>query len=266
MEARNLDPLAWFAGEDLKRLMGMGALLVCVLCAGTAGAALIRFDNLILTANGGFTPRILPRHSFAPIEFQGQANLRAVDGGLPLATRQILLDFDHDGRLSTAGLPVCDPAALVEATPAVARARCADAIVGRGTVAAMIAVEGGAPVMARSPLTIFNGPRQEGHPTAILHARTTVPATQTFVITVPIERRRGDFRYRATIEVPPIAAGRGSLTHVDGRVGRRYRFRGSERSYVSARCSDNVLRTHGRLTFVDGSIVDGTLELGCTFR
>lgn len=245
--------------------MGIGTLLACILCAGAADAALIRIENLVLTADGGFTPRILPRSSFVPIEFEGHANLRAVDGGRPPAVRQIVLDFDRDGRLSTGGLPACDPAALVEATPTEARARCPKAIVGRGRVAAMIELTGGA-VMASSPLTIFNGPRLEGRPTAILHARTTVPAVQTFVITVPIERRPGEFRYHVTVDVPPIAAGMGSLTHIDATVGRRYRFRGSKRSYVSARCSDNVLRTHGRLTFDDGLIIDGSIERGCTFR
>jgi hypothetical protein len=243
----------------------MGALLACVLCAGVADAALVRVENLILTADGGFTPRLLPQHSFAPISFEGHANLRAVDGGQPTAVRQIVLDFDRDGRLSTAGLPVCDPAVLVESTPAEARARCSKAVVGSGRVTAMIGLSGG-PITASSPLTIFNGPRQAGHQTAVLHARTTVPAVQTFVITVPIERRPGEFRYRATIDVPPIAAGLGSLTHIDATVGRRYRSGGSKRSYVSARCSDNVLRTHGRLTFADDLVIDGSIDRGCTFR
>ncbi len=249
----------------MKRLLATGALALCVLCTGAADAALVRFGNLILTADGGFTPRSLPRHSYAPISFVGHANLRAVDGGLPSALRQIVLDFDRDGRLSTAGLPVCDPAVLVEATPAEARTRCPAAIVGSGRVIAMIALSGG-PVMASSPLTIFNGPRQEGHPAAILHARTTVPAVQTFVITVPIERRPGEFRYRLTVDVPPIAGGMGSLTHIDATVGRRYRFKGARRSYVSARCSDNVLRTHGRFTFADSLVIDGSVDKACTFR
>jgi hypothetical protein len=86
------------------------------------------------------------------------------------------------------------------------------------------------------------------------------------VITVPIERRGGEISYRTTVDVPPIAAGLGSLTHIDATVGRRYRFRGSKRSYVSARCSDGVLRTHGRLTFADAMIIDGTIDKACTAR
>ncbi|HEX6753136.1 MAG TPA: hypothetical protein VF093_06075 [Solirubrobacterales bacterium] len=240
--------------------------MVCVLCAGAADAALVRFGNLILTADGGFTPRLLPKRAFAPIEFEGHADLRAVDGGIPPAVRQIVLDFDRDGRLSTGGLPICAPAVLEEATPAEARARCPGAVVGSGRVEALVALGDGPPVKVGSPLTVFNGPRQEGHATAILHARTTAPSVQAFVLTVPIERRGGDFRYRATIDVPPIAGGQGSLTHVDGTIGRRYRFEGTRRSYASARCSDGVLRTHGRLTFADTTIIDGTIEKACTAR
>jgi len=248
------------------RLTGIAALVACVLCTGAADAALVRIENLILTADGGFTPRLLPKRAFAPTEFEGRADLKAVDGGIPPAVQRVVLDFDRDGRLGTSGLPTCDPAVLDEASPAEAQARCRGAMVGSGRVEALIDLGDGAPVKAGSPLTIFNGPRLEGHATAVLHARTVVPSVQTFVLTVPIERRGGDFRYRATIDVPPIAGGMGSLSHIDATIGRHYRFRGSRRSYVSARCSDGVLRTHGRLTFADTTIVDGTIEKACTAR
>ncbi len=248
----------------MKRLLGIGVLTACVLLAGGASAALVRTGNLVLTADGGFTPRTLPRSSFAPIDFEGHADLKAVDGSVPAALQQVVVDFDRDGRLSTAGLPVCQPSSLEEATPAEARSRCRGAVVGTGHIEALISQQGGPPFQATSPVTLFNGPRQGGNPTVILHARTTVPATQTFVITVPIERRGGLFRYRATVDVPPIAAGRGALTHLDVAVGKRFRFRGSERSYVSARCGDGILRTHGRFTFADGTIIDGNVEKACT--
>jgi hypothetical protein len=240
--------------------------MACLLYASVAGAALVKVGNLVLTADGGFTPRTLPRRAFAPIDFEGYANVKSTDGSVPTALLQAVVDFDRDGRLTTAGLPVCDPALLVEVAPAEAREKCRGAIVGTGSAGALIAREGQPPLYASSPLTLFNGPPQEGHPTVIFHARTTEPAVQSFVITIPIERRRGRYRYRATIDVPPIAAGRGSLVHLKVKVGRRYRFRGKERSYVSARCSDNVLSTHGRFTFADGTIIDGSVEKACIAR
>jgi hypothetical protein len=250
----------------LKRFLGLLALAACLLLSGGASAALVKVGNLVLTADGGFTPRLLPRHNFAPINFEGHADLKAADGSVPTAVQQIVLEFDRDGRLSTGGLPSCDPAQLEEATPEEARARCRAAIVGTGHVSASIVREDGSAIQADSLMTLFNGPRQEGSPTVILHARTTVPATQTFAITIPIERQPGEYRYRATIDVPPIAAGRGSLTHIDATVGRRYSASGSKRSYVSARCGDGILRTRGRFTFADGTIIYGSVEKPCTAR
>jgi hypothetical protein len=248
-----------------KRLFGFGVLAALALFAAGASAALVQVNGLVLSADGGFTPRILPKRAFAPIDFRGTANLKAVAGGAPPPLQQVVIEFDRDGRLDTAGLPVCQPSSLEEVAPADARRLCAGAIVGTGHVQALVPLPSGT-VQANSPVTFFNGPEQDGHPTVILHARPTVPAAQTFVITIPIERQAGQFRYRATIDVPPIFGGLGSLVHLDARIGRHYRYRGSERSYTSARCSDGVLRTRGRFTFADGTLIEGSVEKGCTVR
>jgi hypothetical protein len=250
----------------LKRLLAAGALLCCVLFAGAANAALVRVGNLVLTADGGFQPSALPRSAFAPINFDGEANLRAVDGGVPPALQQLVLDFDRDGRLNSAGLPFCRPTELEEVTTPEARKRCPGAIVGTGHAGVLISNEGQPPFPVSAPLTFFNGPRLAGKPTVIMHARITVPAVQNFVIAIPIEKRPGIYRYRATVDLPPIAGGRGSLTHLDASIGKRYRSGGRERSYITARCGDGVLHTHGRFTFADGTIIDGSVDKACTVR
>ena len=232
--------------------------------AGGADAALVKVGNLVLTADGGFTPNRLPRNTYEPINFQGHADLKSVGGGIPSPLQLLILDFDRDGRLGTAGLPVCPPSSLQEATPREARARCRKAIVGTGSATALIDLGGGPPLAASSAITLFNGPRLDKKPTVILHARPTVPAAQNIVITIPIEKRGGLFRYRATIDVPPIADGRGSLVHLDATVGKRYRAGGVDRSYISARCGDGIFRTHGRFTLADGTIIDGSVEKACT--
>jgi hypothetical protein len=241
-------------------------VIACVLFAGGANAALVKVGNLVLTADGGFTPLKLPQQTFAPIDFTGHADLKSTDGAVPPALQQVVLDFDRDGKLSTGGIPICQPSLLEEATPAEARGRCPNAIVGTGHINAVITREDGPPIPASSPITLFNGPPEAGHPTVILHARTTVPATQNFVITIPIEKRGGLYRYRATVDIPPIAAGRGSLVHLDIKVGKRYRYRGSERSYTTARCGDGILSTRGRFTFAGETIVEGSVEKPCSVR
>ena len=115
-----------------------------------------------------------------------------------------------------------------------ARRRCSKAIVGTGHVGAYFDLFG-LPVEARVRITLFNGPRQRGNPTLVGHTHTTLPTTRTYTVVIPIERLKGAYRYRATFDVPNLAAG-GVLTHIDGRVGRRYRFGGRQRSYVNARC------------------------------
>ena len=179
------------------------------------------------------------------------------------ALRQALIDFDRDGRLSVAGLPTCAPEAIADASTEEARRICAGAIVGTGQVEALIALASG-DVPARSPLTIFNGPRARraaDRGPARPHHRARPPRP-----TRSSSRSNGAAAASATgraLDLPPIAAGLGALTHVDVEIGRRYRAGGKQRSYVSARCCDGILQTHGRFSFEDGTIVDGRVEKFC---
>jgi hypothetical protein len=245
----------------LKRI-GLLALLAATAVASTATGALVEVDNVVLRADGGFQPQTLPQHRYVPIEFHGRIDISGRNGRPVPPLKQALISFDRDGRLSVAGLPTCAPESIGEASTAQARATCRGAIVGTGQVGARISLAG-ASVAARSDLTVFNGPRLGGLPTAVLHARLTVPVTETYAVVVPIERRGGGFRYRARLDLPPIAGGAGAITHVDVEIGRRYRAGGRERSYTSARCSDNILETHGRFSFEDGTIIDGLVEKFC---
>jgi hypothetical protein len=249
-----------------KWLLTAAALLAAgtALLAGAADAATVRVGTLVLHADGGFAPRLLPKHAYAPIHFQGYGDIKTTDGSVPPALQHVKLEFDHDGHLTTAGLSICQPAKLEAATPEEARHRCAAAIVGTGHLAASVPLPLLGRLTMRAPLTLFNGPRQDGDPTVILHAQAPFPISETYVVVIPIERRHGIYGYRAEFDVPPIAAGLGSLTRIDATVGRRYRAGGSERSYVSARCSDYILQTRGSFSFADGTVIYGSAFKSCT--
>jgi len=240
------------------------ALAITALAAATATGdeALVEVNGIVLRADGGFQPQTLPKRRFAPIDFQGHIDLSPRRGAPLPALQQALIDFDRDGRLSVAGLPTCAPETIAQQGTQEARRTCRGAIVGTGHIGASIAPFGAA-VQTTAPLTIFNGPRLATGPSVVLHARTVVPTPEVYAILVPIERRRGGFRYRARIELPPLAGGLGALTHLDVDIGRRYRAGGRSRSYVSARCSDNVLQTHGYFTFADGTVISGQVEKYC---
>jgi hypothetical protein len=249
-------------------VVGMGVLLVAgvTLLAGVSGAATVRVGTLVLHADGSFEPRLLPERTYAPIHFQGYGEVKTTNGSLPPALEHVKIDFDRDGHLTTAGLPACPPDKLEGAAPKQARARCSGSIVGTGHLAAAIPLAGLGQIGMRSPLTIFNGPRQGGNPTAVLHAQAPFPVSETYVIVVPIERRKGIYGYRAEFDIPPIAGGLGSLTRIDAKIGRLYRAGGSERSYVSARCSDYILQTQGYFSFADGNVIYGSVFKACRPR
>lgn len=251
-----------------KRLLAMGGLIAaCVaMVAGPAGGAVVKVGNLVLRADGSFEPRLLPKRAYAPIHFQGYGKIETRDGSVPPALRHVELDFDRDGLLTTAGLPVCQPSRLDGATPRQARGRCPSAIVGSGRIAAAVPFPALGKIELSSPLTLFNGPRQNGDPTVILHARAPFPVSETYVVVAPVERRGGIYRYHSEFDVPPIAGGLGSLTYISAKVGRRYRAGGAERSYVSARCSDYVLQTQGYFSFADGNVIYGSVFKACQPR
>jgi hypothetical protein len=242
----------------------LGAITLALLLASNlAGAATVRVGTLVLHADGGFEPKVLPKHSFAPIHFQGYGEIKTTDGSVPPAVRHIEIDFDRDGRVTTAGLPVCRPAKIETAAPRQARHRCNGAIVGSGRIGAMVPLPGLGRVEMRSALTLFNGPPRGGDPTVILHAQAPFPVSETYVIVVPIERRRGAYGYHTEFDVPPIAGGAGSLTYIKAKIGRRYSADGVERSYVSARCSDYILQTQGYFSFADGNVIYGSVFKAC---
>jgi hypothetical protein len=248
-------------------LLVLVAILACAIPGEAAfGAAMIETREIRLRLNADFQPLNLPKKSFAPVEFEGYLDITRPGGGAPPALTQVVMDFDRDGRLDVAGLPTCAPEQVAEVSTEEARAICKNAIVGSGKLEALISLPGG-PVPTSSALTLFNGPRQEGHPTVVVHARISVPATQTYAFVVPIEKRPGEFRYRATVNLPELAGGLGAITHLDVKIGRRYTAGGVKRSYVAARCSDHILRSHGIFTFANGLVIEGVgLEKYCAQR
>jgi len=236
-------------------------LTVTAVCS--ASAATVRVGTLVLHADGGFEPHALPKRTYAPIHFQGFGEIKTTDGSVPPALEHIKLDFDHDGHLTTAGLPACRPAQLEGATTQQARHRCPGAIVGTGRLGAEVGLAGIARLELRAPLTVFNGPRHGDDPTAIIHAQAPFPVSETYVIVIPIERHRGLYGYQASFDIPPIAGGFGSLTYISARLGRIYRFHGRQRSYISARCSDYILQTQGYFSFADGNVIYGSVFKTC---
>ncbi len=239
--------------------------LALALAAGCAYGAYVFADGILVKAEGTFTPSVLPLHAYKPITLQGHINISIPSHGVPPAVASFNVDFGHDGRLQTQGLPVCQPEKLADTTPGQARKICKNAIVATGNVEALIHQPGEPQVPVRAPLTAFNGPPEGGNPTVVFHSYNWFPKSETYVVTAPIVRSKGRrLAFHIDAEVPPIAEGYGSITHVDLKVGKTYRYKGRELSYTSAHCPDGVLEAHGRITFVTGTVIAGSLYRPCS--
>jgi hypothetical protein len=248
----------------LRPLLALAA--ICSLTAflgGGANAALVKVGNLVLHADGYFKPATLPKHKYAPVELFGRADIHLTTGQPPPPLREVNLDFDRDGLLFTKGLAVCPPARIAHATTAAARRKCASSIIGEGRVGAFVE-RAGIKVEVNEPGTLFNGPKLKGNPTVVGHVHAAFPTPRTYIVVIPIERRKGAYAYRAHIDVPKIAEG-GVISHVDGTISRHFKYKGRIRSYVSAKCSIGVLRIHGHFLFADedSTIIDGSIEKPC---
>jgi len=239
--------------------------------SGVAGALRIRAGNLILDANGGFSPRALPRHRDAPITIHGGGRLSTVTGAIPPIVETLSIEFDRHGHLETAGLPVCRRGRLEATTTPQARRNCPGSIVGKGSGSAIVAFPEQAPFRVSSPITIFNGPRVRGNPSVYAHAFTTVPVPTTFVVPVVIEKiNRGVYGYRTKARIPKIAGGFGHPTSGSLKIGRKWTSRGVRRSYVNARCETGHLQARAEVTFKNEgtgrTFLRGTFVRACRVR
>jgi hypothetical protein len=249
-----------------KRLLMLAALALLV-TASVAAALTIRAGDIILRADGGFSPTALPKYHDAPITLHGGGKLSTVSGKLPPILETLTIEFDRHGSVQTLGLAVCKANQLEATNVATARHNCPKAIVGKGFGHAVVAFPEQPPIPISSPITLFNGPKKHGEDTVLAHAYTTVPVPTTFVVPIVIEKiHRGVYGYRTKARIPKIAGGAGHPISGSLKIGRRWTYKGVHHSYVNARCETGRLQARAEVTFKDGTFLTGTFVRSCKVR
>lgn len=221
--------------------------------------------------SGGFSPHSLPRDRPAPLRVHVNGAISTVDGTHPPALRKLVVELNRNGRISTAGLPVCTSARLQSTTTKAAKARCGGAIVGHGRFSADVAFP--TPFPAAGAMVAFNG-RHGGHPALLLHLHGTAPVQTTFVLPLTISHRpKGRFGTVLSAQIPTLANGIGSISEIDLTIGRNYTYRGQRRSFISAACATLPGLTigifplaRGSFYFADGKKIVTTLTRNCRVR
>jgi hypothetical protein len=98
--------------KDMRRNLLVALALSAVLALGVAAVATAKFDtfragNLILQADGGVSPKALPKKKMAPVKLHIKGKISTSDGTHASAFREATIDFDKNGSINTKGLPVC---------------------------------------------------------------------------------------------------------------------------------------------------------------
>lgn len=249
--------------RTLTRALCVAGLAGLIACA-SAYALKIEIDKTVVSATATIFPRALPAKQDVPVQVNNVTRIKTTDGSQPPTLHRLIFGFDKNGSIDSKGLPVCTMAKLADTTSALARKRCAGAIVGEGVGKAEVRLPGLAPQQVSVPITFFNGPPAGGNPSLIGHARETIPVPKTLLVPIQIERiHQGRYGYRVEIELPEIAGGYGAATLVKATIGKTWMRGGEEVGYLNAHCSGGRLQVHGSLSFADGSFFPGTLTSPC---
>jgi hypothetical protein len=220
-------------------------------------------NNIEATFEGGASPTTLPKKGSAPVTLTLNGKMKSLDGSHLKALDTITLEFDKAGVINTKGLASCTTGKLLSTTTKDAEKKCKDAIVGKGTVTADVALPEQPPFGARGPLVVFNGKSSGAKKELILHVYAKVPAATTFVVPVKITKDHGKFGTKAFIDVPKIVSGNGSVTSFKANVAKKFTVGGKKQSLLAAGCPKGSLSVKGDFKFTGGGDLKGELSVPC---
>jgi hypothetical protein len=252
-------------GRGRAAIFGAGAVaLLLGLLISSASGQTVQAGNLIITIDGGVSPKKLPKKTPAPITLDVSGSVKTNDGTHLAALKTLALEFDKNGLINTKGLATCTVGKLQSTLTAQAKKSCGDALVGTGKVSAEIALPEQAPFDASGPLLIFNGVPKGGKPVLIFHVYAHVPAPTTFVTSGVISKASGKYGTSTLIQIPTIVGGQGSLTSFSAKINKTYDYKGKKESLLLATCPSGTLYAHGDFTFADGTKASGDIVRPCT--
>ena len=229
--------------------------------------------NLIVSFDGGISPRALPRAGTAPVAVSVETTVKTSDGtDPPPQLREIAIGINREGKMFDRGLPTCRVRSIQPATIKAARRICGGAIVGSGRIRVRVFLENQPPFTFQGPLLVFNATPLGGKRRILAQVYGIRPPS-AFVLTFKIVRRAGTFGTLIRTTLPESARKWAYVTHFDMRLRRTYIYRGKRRSYVSAGCAAPAgfpgaiyAFARGTFKFAGGREVTSTLTRDCKVR
>jgi hypothetical protein len=234
-----------------KLLTGIAAALPLLLASLAAGNSPQRHIAICLRSTlgpgcsnrvefkpgGAVVPKKLPAHEFAPVGQKIHGTIAMEGGGHPLALREVVIHGDEDVAVDANGLHACHRHLLESHGVAAARRLCRAAIVGSGMAHVGLA---SSETILKAPLTLFNGGTSNGETRLFVHSAIGAPNPMPVVSSVKIQGKYSGLH--SIWRIPRILGGDGSLLDFKFKLERRFVSKGTEHSYLSAKCPDEVLR------------------------
>jgi hypothetical protein len=218
------------------RVIAAIALLAILASATLARAEIVQGGHIRVKVLGEISPQTLPRTGSAPIGVEVGGHISTTDGSPPPQLQTMTIELNREGRIETAGLPLCPYSALEPASTSRALSACKKALVGEGSWEAEIALPGQPSSSAKGKLLAFNG-RSHGKSVLFVHIYSPYPFATSFVIVFQIKHlSKGQFGSALTARLPQTLGTWGRLTGIDLKLDRRYTSGGKHLSYLSAGC------------------------------
>jgi hypothetical protein len=248
-------------------LVALVALSLAAVAAGAGGNAPVTVTqgNLKLTANGGFSPTVLPKKGSAPIGLTAEGKIQTLNGEHPPAVQEVVLETPKSGTIQVKGYPTCTSGQLQATDTKTAEKTCGSAIIGSGKTTIQIQFAEQNPINVQSKLLVINGGEAGGTVTLYIHAYITVPTPAAVVTTVKIKKHpNGPFGLQSIATIPKIAGGAGSVTAFQLKIDKKYTYKGKKVSVLNLGCPTPKLPVHIESKFSDGTKLETELVRTCT--
>jgi hypothetical protein len=249
--------------------LALAAVLALAL-VGIAAASkpvVVEAGNLVLTFNGDFSPKKLPKAKRAGITLNVSGKIATKDKTHPPAITEFVLEADKNGAINAQGLPVCTAGKLQAQDTAHAKAACPTAIVGEGKTNVEVEFPESPPFIAKSKLLAFNGGTSGGKTTIFIHAYLSSPVSAAVVAVVKVGTiHKGRFGLKSITTIPKIAGGYGSAVSFSLKLGRAFSYKGKKQNYLLLQCPDGKIFAQGTAKFSDGVTASGGVIRTCTSK
>ena len=246
----------------------LAGAVALVLAAGV-GAEVVQDGSLRVSFGAGVSPHKLPRARKAPVAVSFAGQITTTDGTEPPQLQNISVAINRSARLDYNGLPACHYHQIQPASTSEAIEACPDSVVGEGSFRAAVALPEQSPFPSEGRVVAFFGTVHGEH---VLFAQIygEKPLPQSTVIIFRFGHQSGTYGLTLNAALPQVAAEWGHVSAVELTLTRVFRYRGRERSFLSADCpapSGFTIATAPfakvSFGFEDGRVLQSTMVRSC---